>query len=252
MDVRFLGAHGVELAGVIDLPETEPTSYAVIAHCFTCHKSYHAVTRIARALNAAGIAVLRFDFAGLGQSAGRFTESTFSADVDDLVAACAWMGEQGRPVELLVGHSLGGTAALAAAGRVASLRAVVTVASPSHPSFVAKRLADQVRTIGEDGVVEAIVAGRQMLIGAPLIEDLNAQDDYRERVRSLPVPLLVMHSPQDRVVDINNAHEIYRLAPMPKSFIAMDGADHLLSKPTIGQWVGGIVAAWAGKYIFLK
>lgn len=249
MEVRFRGAHGVELAGVIDLPATAPSSYAVIAHCFTCHKSYHAVTRLAKALNLAGIGVLRFDFAGLGQSAGNFTESTFSADVDDLVAACEWMAAQGRPVQLLVGHSLGGTAALAAAGRVASLRAVVTVASPSHPRFLAQQLAEQVRNMGEDGVVQAVVAGRKMLIGAPLIADLNAQDDFRDHLRTLPVPLLVMHSPQDRVVHINHANEIYRLAPMPKSFIAMDGADHLLSKPNIGQWVGGIVTAWAGRYL---
>ncbi|MDO5722187.1 MAG: alpha/beta fold hydrolase [Actinomycetaceae bacterium] len=249
MDVSFTGAHGTQLAGVIDVPDTDPVGWAVIAHCFTCHKSYHAVTRLAKALNAAGIGVLRFDFAGLGKSAGRFTESTFSADVDDLVAACEWMASQGRPVGLLAGHSLGGTAALAAAARVDSLKAVVTLASPSHPSFVAKQLADQVRNIGEDGVVQAIVAGRQMLIGAPLIADLNAQEDYRQRLRQLQVPLLVLHSPQDTVVHINHANEIYRYAPMPKSFVALDGADHLMTDPKIAQWAGTLIATWAGRYL---
>lgn len=248
-NVTFTGARGLELSGILDRPDGPVTTYAIIAHCFTCNKSYPAVARVAKALKDMGIGVLRFDFAGLGQSAGHFTESTFSADVDDLVAACQWMADEGRTVELLIGHSLGGAAVLAATERVESIRAVATLAAPSDPGFVARQLADQLQTLGEEGIVEAVVAGHTVLIGAPLIDDLRNQTEHLRRIQRLPVPLLVMHSPTDTVVDISHANEIYRHAPMPKSFIALDGADHLLTRPAIGRWAAGIIAAWASRYV---
>lgn len=248
-NVTFVGSRGVELAGILDQPEDDATTYAIIAHCFTCNKSYPAVARVAKALKDMGIGVLRFDFAGLGQSAGNFTESTFSADVDDLVAASEWMQSRGHTVELLIGHSLGGAAVLAAAGRIPTIKAVATIAAPSDPGFVAKQLADQIKDIGEEGVVETIVAGHTVLIGAPLIDDLQSQSSHIQRIQNLPAPLLVMHSPDDTVVDIRHANAIYRHAPMPKSFIALDGADHLLTRAAAGRWVARMIAAWASAYV---
>lgn len=248
-NVTFIGSRGVELAGILDLPDGEVKTYAIIAHCFTCNKSYPAVARVAKALTDQGIGVFRFDFAGLGQSAGNFTESTFSADVDDLVAASEWMQSQGRTVELLIGHSLGGAAVLAATGRIPTVKAVTTIAAPSDPGFVAKQLADQVKNIGEQGVVETIVAGHTVLIGAPLIDDLQSQSSHIQRIQNLPAPLLIMHSPADTVVDVRHANVIYRHAPMPKSFVALDGADHLLTHPATGRWVARIIAAWASAYV---
>ncbi|MDI9587570.1 MAG: alpha/beta fold hydrolase [Acidobacteriota bacterium] len=247
--VEFACARGFNLSGIIDTPDGEVKTWAVIAHCFTCNKSVPAVSRIAKSLKRRGIGVLRFDFAGLGASAGSFTESTFSADVEDLKAACKWMQEQGRTPELLIGHSLGGAAVLAAAGDIPSVVAVATVAAPADPGHVAELLKDRLAPVYEYGVAEIQIAGHKMLVGAPLFDDLTSQDEHHERIRNLNAALLVIHSPQDQVVDIHNAMDIYRTANMPKSFIALDGADHLMTKKGVAAWAGEMIAAWADHYV---
>lgn len=247
-NVEFEGAAGLKLSGIIDTPEGEATTWAVIAHCFTCNKSIPAVSRIARALKKEGIGVLRFDFAGLGASAGHFTESTFSADVEDLIAACNWMDSQGRTPQLLIGHSLGGAAVLAAAGRLPSIKAVATIAAPSDPGHVAEILGDRLQGVRETGVAEVQVAGHSIHIGAPLIEDLTSQTGHFDKIKNINAALLVIHSPDDQVVDVNHASIIYRHAEMPKSFVALDGADHLLTAPGVAVWAAKIIAAWASRY----
>lgn len=248
-EVEFEGARGLKLAGILDTPEGAVKTWAVIAHCFTCNKSVPAVSRIAKSLNKLGIGVLRFDFAGLGASAGKFTESTFSADVEDLKAACKWMEGEGRTPKLLIGHSLGGAAVLAAAGDIPSVVAVATIAAPSDPGHVAELLKDRLAPVYEAGVAEIQIAGHTMMVGAPLFDDLTSQNEHHERIRNLNAALLVMHSPQDRVVDIHNAMDIYRTAEMPKSFIAFDGADHLMTKKGVAAWAGEMIAAWASRYV---
>ncbi|EPD31308.1 alpha/beta hydrolase family protein [Gleimia europaea] len=247
--VTFAGATGLKLSGVLDTPEGEPKTWAIVAHCFTCNMSVPAVSRIAKALKNRGIGVLRFDFAGLGASAGDFTESTFSADVEDLKAACRWMNSQGRTVKLLVGHSLGGAAVLAAAGDLASVVAVTTIAAPSDPGHVAEILKDRLAPVFQQGTAVIQIAGHEMLVGAPIFRDLQNQDDFHKKIGALSAALLVMHSPQDGVVDVHNAMDIYRSAQMPKSFVALDGADHLLTRPGVAVWAGEIIASWASRYI---
>ncbi|MDO5033853.1 MAG: alpha/beta fold hydrolase [Actinomycetaceae bacterium] len=247
--VMFEGATGLQLSGILDFPDEEPKAWAVIAHCFTCNKSLPAVARIAKALKKRGFGVLRFDFAGLGASAGNFVDSTFSADVADLKAACHWMEAEGRVPKVLIGHSLGGAAVLAAAGSLDSIEAVATIGAPADPAHLTQILKDRLDPVYREGSAVIQIAGHDMLVGAELFHDLKAQDDFHVKVRNLGKPLLILHSPRDGVVDIHNAMDIYRTAQMPKSFVSLDDADHLMTRPGVAAWAGEIIASWAARYI---
>ncbi len=236
------------LAGRLETPVTPPTAYALFAHCFTCSKDIAAASRISRALVAEGIAVLRFDFTGLGNSDGDFANTNFSSNVDDLVAAAAALEAAYAAPQLLVGHSLGGAAVLAAAEHLPSVKAVVTIGAPADPAHVKHLFAGELDDITRDGRAEVTLAGRRFTIEKQFVEDLEEQRTS-ERVHRLRRALLILHAPLDELVSIDEARKIYTSAMHPKSFIALDGADHLLSRPRDSQYVGRAIAAWASRYL---
>ena len=244
----FPNAKGEKLAAVLDLPAGTPRAYALFAHCFTCGKNVVAAARIADALTALGIAVLRFDFTGIGSSEGEFANTTFSSNVDDLVAAADHLRKTRQAPALLIGHSLGGAAILAAADAVAEARAVVTIAAPSDPGHVAHLFKDKLDAIGEHGEVEVALAGRPFRIRREFLADI-AQQNLTERIARLRRPLLIFHSPTDDTVGIENASDIFLAAKHPKSFISLTGADHLLSKRSDAVYVANVLAAWADRYL---
>jgi putative redox protein len=249
--ISFPNSRGEQLAARLELPEDErPLAYALFAHCFTCSKDFTAAVYIARALSSRGIAVLRFDFTGLGESEGEFAATTFSSQVSDLVAAARFLEQEYQAPRLLIGHSLGGTAALAAAAEILSARAVVTIAAPFSPAHVRDLLGVSADRIARNGQATVSIADREFTIRKSLLDDLEAQRP-EETLRRLKAALLVMHSPNDRVVGIDNAADIYRIAPHPKSFVSLDSADHLLSDSRDSRYAGGIIAAWAVRYLAL-
>lgn len=244
------GAHGDTLAGRLEVPRDGAVrAWALFAHCFTCGKDVVAAARIARGLAKRGIGVLRFDFTGIGASGGDFAHTDFSSDVEDLVLAARALTAEDRAPSLLIGHSLGGAAALAAAGRIPSTRAVVTLAAPSHPGHVRRQIpAEDRRRIEAEGEAEVLLAGRPFRIGRGFLEDV-AEQPQRERIASLGVPLLVLHSPEDELVPYAEAEEIHRLAAQPKSLVALDGAGHLLADRADTSWAVRLIAAWSARYL---
>lgn len=247
---EFTGAHGDRLAGRLELPrEGEPRALALFAHCFTCGKDVLAAARVARGLARRGIGVLRFDFTGIGASAGDFAHTDFSSDVEDLVLAAQALAAEREAPALLIGHSLGGAAALAAVQRIPEVKAVVTLAAPSHPGHVRRQIprADQER-IERDGEAEVLLAGRPFRIGRGFLEDI-AEQPQRDRIAGLGRPLLVLHSPQDELVPFTEAEEIHRLAAQPTSLVALDGTGHLLSGREDADWVVGLIDAWSARYL---
>jgi uncharacterized OsmC-like protein/alpha/beta superfamily hydrolase len=247
---EFPNSKGEQLAGVIDLPLGEPTAYALFAHCFTCGKDSRAAKRIAERLSGHGIAVLRFDFTGLGGSEGEFANTHFSSNVDDLVAAADHLRKTHRAPAMLIGHSLGGAAVLAAAHRIEEARAVVTIAAPSDPAHVTGLFKEHVDKIRSDGEVEVELAGRSFKIRREFLDDI-AEQMLMDRVAHLRKALLIFHSPTDAIVGIDNASHIFVAAKHPKSFVSLDGADHLLSKKDDDAYVADVIAAWAERYIEL-
>jgi putative redox protein len=244
----FANAQGHRLAALIDNPVGEPRAYALLAHCFTCGKDNQAAKRIAEGLTALGIGVLRFDFTGLGASEGEFANTTFSSNVADLVAAADELRRLRRAPEILIGHSLGGAAVLAAAAAVPEARAVVTIAAPNDPAHVAGLFKDRVEEIGERGEVEVSLGGRPFRIRRAFLADV-ADQKLTEHIASLHKALLVFHSPTDDVVGIENASRIFAAAKHPKSFVSLAGADHLLSRPSDAAYVANVIAAWAERYL---
>jgi uncharacterized OsmC-like protein/fermentation-respiration switch protein FrsA (DUF1100 family) len=244
----FRNASGQTLAALLDRPSGEPRAYALFAHCFTCGKDVHAAKRIAEALTALDIAVLRFDFTGLGSSEGEFANTNFSSNVADLIAAADALRQSGRAPAILIGHSLGGAAVLAAAADVPEARAVVTIGAPSDPSHVTGLFKDQLAEIGAKGEVEVSLAGRPFRISRGFVEDL-AQHKLLDRVAQLHKALLIFHSPTDEVVGIDNASRIFTAAKHPKSFVSLAGADHLLSRRSDASYVANVIHAWAGRYL---
>ncbi len=244
----FRNRRGELLAGRLELPATRPRAYAVFAHCFTCSKNIKAARLISRALCAHGVAVLRFDFTGLGNSEGDFANTGFSSNVEDLVDASNALGQEHATVQLLVGHSLGGTASLAAAGELPGVRAVATIGAPSEPAFVVKLLGEHVPEIEEKGLAQVRLAGRPFTIKRQFIDDVTATS-IRRRLASLRRALLLYHSPTDNIVGIDQARMLYDSAKHPKSFIALDSADHLLTNPDDAQFVADTLVAWAGRYL---
>src|SRR3954467_14586213 len=245
---QFAGSEGHQLAATLDLPEGTPLAYALFAHCFTCGKDVLAAKRIAVALAAKGIAVLRFDFTGLGSSEGDFANSTFSSNVADLVRAADHLRETRKAPAILIGHSLGGSAVLAAAGQIPEAVAIVTIAAPSDPGHVTGLFADRVDDIRKHGKVEVSLAGRPFQIKREFLDDI-AEHNLMDHIKRLHKALLIMHSPTDDTVGIDNATRIFMAARHPKSFVSLAGADHLLSGKRDGMYAADVIAAWAERYV---
>jgi len=245
---EFLGHAGEKLAARLDLPDGVPHAYALFAHCFTCTKDIFAASRIARSLTEGGIAVLRFDFTGLGHSDGEFANTNFSSNVGDLIAAADHMRGAGTPPHLIIGHSLGGAAVLAAAGRIDEVKAVVTIGAPADPAHVAHLFADSEAEIAAVGAATVSLAGREFTIQKQFLDDIRGQtiDDC---VANLRRALLVVHSPRDNTVGIDNAAAIFGAAKHPKSFLSLDDADHLISKKEDAEYAATVIAAWASRYL---
>ena len=245
---QFPGADGQQLAATLDTPEREITAYTLFAHCFTCGKDVLAAKRIAVALAAKGIAVLRFDFTGLGSSEGDFANSTFSSNVADLVRAADHLRKTRKAPAILIGHSLGGAAILAAAEQIPDAKAVVTIAAPSDPAHVTGLFADRVDDIRKQGKAEVSLAGRPFTITRQFLDDV-AERNLMAHVAKLHRALLIMHAPTDDTVGIDNATRIFVAAKHPKSFVSLDGADHLLSERRDAAYVADVVAAWVSRYL---
>ncbi len=233
-----------DLATRLDLPDGEPTGFALLAHCFTCSATFVATARLARALVARGIGVLRLDLTGLGESGGRFADTTFSGDVADLVRAADELRARFAAPRLLVGHSLGGAAVVAAAERIPEVRAVATIGAPRHPGHV-RGLVEPAPPPGVAAPV--VIAGRRFVLAGDFLADIAAQPQER-RLAELDVPLLVLHAPDDDVVPFAEARAIVATAPRA-SLVALDGADHLLTRPVDADRAAGLVAAWAAPYL---
>jgi uncharacterized OsmC-like protein/fermentation-respiration switch protein FrsA (DUF1100 family) len=245
---QFTGEGGHQLAAALDLPEREPNTYALFAHCFTCGKDVLAAKRISAALALKGIAVLRFDFTGLGSSEGDFANSTFSSNVADLVRAANHLRETRTAPSILIGHSLGGAAVLAAAAQIPETKAVVTIAAPSDPAHVTGLFKDRIEDIRKHGDVEVSLAGRPFRIKREFLDDI-AEHGLMAHVTNLHKSLLIMHSPTDDTVGIDNATRIFVAARHPKSFVSLADADHLLSQRRDSTYVADIISAWAERYI---
>ena len=246
--VDFPGGQGHPLAGRLDTPDGIPRAWALFAHCFTCSKDTKAAAYVARALADAGFGVLRFDFTGLGGSGGDFSNTHFSSNVDDLVAAADWLRAHHGPPALLVGHSLGGTAVLAAAERIADALAVATVGAPCDPAHVTHQFSSDLPVIEREGQALVKLAGREFTIRRSFIDDVSGQPQVA-RIRALRRPLLVLHAPGDTVVKIDNARHLFEAALHPKSFVALDGADHLLTRAADARYAANVIAAWAARYL---
>jgi uncharacterized OsmC-like protein/pimeloyl-ACP methyl ester carboxylesterase len=247
---QFTSSEGHQLAAALDLPEREPAAYALFAHCFTCGKDVLAAKRIAVALAARGIAVLRFDFTGLGSSEGDFANSTFSSNVADLVRAADHLRETRKSPAILIGHSLGGAAILAAAAQIPDAKAVITIAAPSDPAHVTGLFNDRVADIRKHGEVEVSLAGRPFHIKREFLDDI-AEQGLIAHVTKLHKALLIMHAPTDETVGIDNATRIFVAAKHPKSFVSLAGADHLLTGKRDAAYVADVIAAWATRYVDL-
>ncbi len=245
---QFTGEGGHQLAAALDTPDGPVQAYALFAHCFTCGKDVLAAKRIATALAARGIAVLRFDFTGLGSSEGDFANATFSSNVADLVRAADHLRDTRGAPAILIGHSLGGAAILAAAGHIPEAQAVVTIAAPSDPAHVTRLFGDRIADIRAHGKVEVQLAGRPFHVKREFLDDI-AEHGLLAQVAKLHKALLVMHAPTDDTVGIDNATRIFVAAKHPKSFVSLSGADHLLSNKRDGVYVADVIAAWAERYV---
>jgi len=244
----FPGAHGHPLAARLDAPDGEPRAYALYAHCFTCGKDVLAARRIAQELTEHGIAVLRFDFTGIGASGGDFADTNFSTNVDDLLVAADYLRTHFTAPQLLIGHSLGGTAMLAAAEHLPEAKAVVTIASPGHPAFATTTFSEHLERIAEEGEAHVELAGRPFRIRQQFVDDAGTHS-LRDKIAGLRKALLVMHAPGDDTVPLSHAMEIFVPAKHPKSFVSLDDADHLLTRREDAAYVAKVIAAWSRRYL---
>jgi putative redox protein len=246
--VSIESARGQTLAGVLDLPEGAPLAWALFAHCFSCSKDLRAAREIARRLCEERIGVLRFDFEGLGASEGEFSDTTFSSNLDDLVAAADFLRARGTPPSILIGHSLGGAAVIAAAARIPEARAVAVIGAPADARHVAHQFADRLDAIAAAGAAEVTLAGRPFVIRKAFLDDLE-RARVLDAAAALRRPLLIMHAPRDATVGVDNAARLFEAARHPKSFVSLDDADHLLSRPADARYAAGVLAAWAARYV---
>lgn len=249
--ITFKNREGLDLNGSIELPENRtPHNFVLFAHCFTCNKNFFAVKNISESLISHGFGVLRFDFTGLGESEGEFEDSNFSGNVEDLFAAAQFLKENYKAPALLVGHSLGGAAVLYASNKIDSVKAVATIGAPAHIGHVKHLIKDNLEEIQNKGKAAVNIGGRNFHIKKQFLEDLENKD-LIEIIANIKKSLLILHSPQDTIVGIKNAEEIYLAAKHPKSFISLDGADHLLSRKVDSKYAGDIIGSWAHRYIDL-
>ncbi|MCP5036980.1 MAG: OsmC family protein [Rhodobacteraceae bacterium] len=248
--ITFTGNGGATLAARLDLPDGPHLATALFAHCFTCSKDILPARRIAARLTGAGIAVLRFDFTGLGHSGGEFENTTFTSNVQDLLAACAYLSGRDMAPSLLIGHSLGGAAVLKAGAQMDNIKGVVTLGAPYAPDHVKHNFADHLEDIMRDGAADVDLGGRPFRIGKDFLDDINAIK-LQPAIHHLNAALLVMHAPRDIVVGIENAQEIFTAARHPKSFVTLDNADHLISRAEDAEYAADVIAAWARHYLDL-
>ncbi len=246
--IEFEGSMNATLAARLDLPEGEPRACALFAHCFTCSKDVFAAARISAGLAERGFAVLRFDFTGLGASDGDFANTDFSSNVQDLIRAANWLRANRRAPDLLVGHSLGGAAVLAAAGGIPEARAVATVGAPADPAHVARNFEADIARIEAEGEAEVRLAGRTFTIRRQFLEDIAGQR-LKARIGAMKKALIVFHAPRDPIVGIENAAAIFQAAKHPKSFVSLDDADHLLTRRADAVYVADVLASWAARYL---
>ena len=247
--VQFTNANGYALSARLELPvDKHPHSYALFAHVFTGNKNLSATRHISRALTLNGIAVLRFDFTGLGESEGDFEDTNFTSNVEDLLAAARFLETNYLPPKILIGHSLGGAAVIFAAKHIESVKAVATIGAPSNPEHVSHLLEAKLDDIEKHGKATVSIDGRNFTIKKQFLDDLRSKNMF-SILKELKKALLVLHSPQDSVVEIDNAAEIYKAAFHPKSFITLDGADHMLSNKHDSTYVGNLIASWVTRYI---
>lgn len=244
----FASADGQELSARLDLPAGPPRALVLFAHCFSCGKDLKSARRLTARLTDRGFAVMRFDFTGLGSSQGEFADTNFSSNVSDLLAAADWLRQTYGAPSLLIGHSLGGAAALAAASQIPELKAVATLGAPADPAHVTHLFARSLDEIKDNGVADITIAGRTFTVKKQFIDDV-AGARLDESVAALDLPLLVMHAPGDTIVGIENAEQIFAQAAYPKSFVALDGADHLMSDPTHADYAADVLASWADQYV---
>lgn len=244
----FLSSTGQELSARLDLPPVPPRAVALFAHCFTCGKDLRSAGRLAARLTDLGFAVMRFDFTGLGSSDGEFADTNFSTNVADLLSAADWLRQTYSAPSLIIGHSLGGAAVLAAANQIPELTAVATIGAPADPAHVTHLFSCELDEITDNGHAEVSIGGRPFTVKKQFIDDISGVR-LKSEIEDLDLPLLVMHAPDDAVVSVSNAEQIFAQASYPKSFVALDGADHLLSSVDDAEYAAGVLAAWADQYV---
>lgn len=243
----FVNRRGIELAASLDLPvSSPPRAHAIFAHCFTCNRNYKFIRHIARMLAREGIAVLRLDFTGLGESGGRFEETNFDTNVDDLLAAADFLAAEYQAPRLLVGHSLGGTAVLAAAPQLESIDALVTINAPAQPAHVLGQLGDVEAEVARAGQAAVDIGGSRWRFTPQLLENLRVTRTVPQRLNAA---LLVLHAPGDTTAGIEQAEDIFAAAPQPRSLVALPGADHLLSREADAQYAARLILAWSSAYL---
>lgn len=246
--IEFVNDRGSHLEGVLEVPTNGVNNYALYAHCFTCTMATRAAVRITRTLAERGIATLRFDFSGLGRSGGDFSDTTFSSDIADIIAAMEFLRQNYQAPELLIGHSLGGAAVLGAASNLAEIKAVATIGAPSEPSHVAHLFEGEIDKILMMGSASINLGGKRVEISRQFVEDIQNYD-LKTKVANIGKALLILHSPTDSIVGIDNAQAHYLNAKHPKSFVSLAGSDHLLTKAADGDYVGQVIAAWSSRYL---
>lgn len=247
-EIRFAGAQGDSLAAVLETPAGPPRACALFAHCFTCGKDLPAIARIARALTDRDLAVLRFDFTGLGASEGEFAATNFSSNIGDLLAAAEFLRKRGRGPALLVGHSLGGTAVLAAAPKIPECRAVAVIGAPSEPAHLRRMLRGTADEIEARGEAEVAIGGRTFRIRQQFLADIDRRA-LLAKLGELNRALLILHATQDEIVTIDNAEALYAAAVQPKSLVALPDSDHLLRRPADAAYAAALIATWAEPFL---
>ncbi len=246
--VTFTGSQGDLLWGQLDIPQGEIRGWALFSHCFTGSSSTKAAAHVSRSLVEEGFGVLRFDFTGLGRSKGDFSDTNFSSNIADIVAASDWLAQEFEAPSILIGHSLGGAAVLAAADQIPAAQAIATLCAPFDPEHVTRLFGDHIDTIKEKGEAEITLGGRPFVIRKQFLDDL-AKQPQAERIHKLRRPLLVLHSPFDEVVSIDNANGIFQAALHPKSFVSLNKANHLITNADDAHYAANVIAAWASRYL---